>query len=107
MKTINEIVSDPDFRQFVSKRLKDYIKARHERPKPKDGFYYRRDGFDTLDAKGCISTDYFVKNITDIWLQKSDISSNERGMIAYICNMAAYDIVCRDMDKEKELKADQ
>lgn len=96
MKTIQEIISDPEFYKFVSESISEWIDIRIKRPRAPIGFYYKRDWFDKMSESGRLNTRYFVDNIGSIWNKQSNLPSNERAVILAICNNAAFKMVSKD-----------
>lgn len=83
-----KVIDDPVFRDFVKQVVREILDARSSRPVPKQGFHYKRDWSDKMDDKNEMSSDFFLANINDIWLKKSNLSSDSRSVIKEVCGVA-------------------
>lgn len=81
-----KVTDDPIFIKFVTENVEALIDHRVNRPKPKKGMYYKRTWYDKLDDLDGVSSTFFLANINDIWLKKSNLSSDIRAGILSICN---------------------
>lgn len=84
--SISEIIINPYFINFVEGNISNLRLDRIKRPKPKPGFYYKRDWYDRMTSEGILNTKFFIANIENIWLKKSSLSSQIRNVIQFICN---------------------
>ena len=82
------VTDDPVFIDFVKQNIREGIDARASRPKPKEGFHYRRDWYDRLDDMGGVNSEFFLNNINAVWLKKSSLSSEIRAVLLEVCNRA-------------------
>jgi hypothetical protein len=88
LKTVDEIVNDLDFKNYVETELQELIKKRINRPEPKEGYRYKRDWYDRMNSEGILNADFFIKNIKSVWERKSSFSSEFRNIIQYVCETA-------------------
>lgn len=86
--TINDVLRDDLFKIEVSKALRFIVEKRRSRPAAKEGFRYKRDWYHRMFAKNQLTERFFLENIGDIWLKKSNLNSETRGIIKYVCQMA-------------------
>jgi hypothetical protein len=86
--TIDEIIQDSYFNQFVRDYLAELLYNRRNRPAPKQGFYYKRDWYDIMSENGSLYSEYFIKHISSIWLKQSSLSSGISNIILLVCNKA-------------------
>ena len=84
-KTIDELISDPNFIQFVDKNINELRKNRNKRPDAKPGFHYKRDWYDRMIDDRSLNSPYFIRNIESIWNKKSSLSSEIRNVILFVC----------------------
>ena len=84
--SIGEIVKDPYFIDYVEQNLSELRKNRNKRPEPKPGYHYKRDWYDRMSSEGHVNSGFFIKNIENIWLKKSSLSSQERHVIQFVCD---------------------
>jgi hypothetical protein len=85
-KSISEIVNDHIFMGFVQTSVSELIKNRYNRPAAPKGKKYKRDWYDRMSEQGNVNYVFFIKNIENIWLKKSSLSSQERYIIQYVCD---------------------
>ena len=86
--TIQEVISDPNFRAYVRDEWNELRSKRVNRPAPQKGFRYKRDWFDQMRDLGYTNTEFFMDNIEKVWLHKSNLSSKIRGIVEYVCGRA-------------------
>jgi hypothetical protein len=84
--SIEEIIADPYFNQFVKENIDQIIKSRCIRPIPKPGYYYKRDWYDRMTSKYYFNSYFFIENIENIWLKRSALSSEIRHVIRFVCD---------------------
>lgn len=83
---ISDLIKDSVFIEFVKKNLTELLSNRRTRPESKLGYRYKRDWYDKMC--GMLTSDFFIDNIGDIWLKKSGLNSEFRGVIKYVCDKA-------------------
>lgn len=86
--SLEEILNDEYFKSEVDRIIAKIRANRLRRPSPKPGMRYRRDFYDRLNDEGKFNTEFFLKNIGDIWLKKSNLSRDFRETISHICDVA-------------------
>ena len=82
------VTDDPVFIDFVKQNIREVIDARASRPKPKEGFHYRRDWYDRLDDMDGVNSEFLLSNINAVWLKESNLSSEIRAVLLEVCNRA-------------------
>ena len=87
-KTIDEIINDYYFIDFVYETLDKLRKDRLDRKSPLAGFHYIRDWFDRMSDLHMVKASFFIKNIKSIWNKESQLSSEVRQVIKYVCDNA-------------------
>lgn len=92
-KELSNAEFNSQFLEHVRTNLDILIYERNHRPIPKKGFRYKRDWYDRMSQDGCLSAEYFVKNIIDIWNMKSNLNSQYRYVIAHVCNKAIQEVM--------------
>lgn len=92
-KTVEEIVNDLDFQNYVKSEFTKFVEKRKNRVDAPDGMKYRRDWYDRMSDAGILSADYFIKNIGLIWEHKSNLNSEFRNIIKYVCGIAFQNLV--------------
>jgi hypothetical protein len=98
-ETEDDLINDEVFKQYVEIELEKLKKKRRIRPEPKPGWRYKRDWYDRYIGKDVLNSKFFLSNIKSIWEKKSDLSSELRGIISYVCSLA---IVDTDIHYKKE-----
>jgi hypothetical protein len=88
VQSISELIKNTDFILSVDKQISELRTKRYNRPRPKDGYHYTRDGFDRMNDSQQFNKEFFLKNIEDIWNKKSSLSSEIRGVVQYVCDKA-------------------
>lgn len=89
-ESIAELVKDQILIEYVEKKLKALRAERNKRPEPKKGFRYVRDWYDRMTSENQLNVDFFLKNIEAIWNKKSNLNSERRQVIQYVCDQALY-----------------
>jgi hypothetical protein len=87
--SINELIKDEYFIQCVVDIISELREKRYKREKPKAGYRYARDWYDRMSESHTFTREYFINNIMDIWNKKSNLSSEVRSVIKYVCDKAA------------------
>ena len=100
--SISEIVDDSIFRGFVRENISELKKNRRKRPEPKAGYYYKRDWYDRMNSEGNVNFVFFIENIESIWLKKSSLSSEVRGIIKFVCDRAFQQTLFKHSQKVSE-----
>lgn len=85
LKFVEDIVIDELFIEFVGKVIDEINKDRRNRPEPKEGYRYKKDGVDSLQQQGNFNKEFFLSVIKSIWLKKSNLPSKTRGTVEFIC----------------------
>lgn len=85
-ETIDEVLADGVLVESVRRQIKDIEAKRWARPEPKPGYLYKRDWYDRHHAD--FNTQFFLDNIVPIWVKRSPLSSEWRGVILFICDRA-------------------
>lgn len=99
------VVDDPIFIRIVTEKVEALKQGRLNRPVPQPGYHYKRNWYDKLaDLDGC-NAEFFLNNINDIWLKKSNLSSEIRGVILEVCNQAVVRTM-QEYHSQGEKKAD-
>lgn len=99
------VIDDPIFIRIVGELIDSTCEARGKRTRPKEGLHYRRDWFDTILDIGGMNKDFFLSHINDIWLKKSTLNSEIRGVILEVCNHAVVRTM-QEYHSQSEKKAD-
>ena len=86
--SINEIINDPYFIKIVNENVANLVHDRVNRPQPKKGYYYKRDWYDRMAEQSIVNSRFFLANIPGIWVKKSNLSSEIRNVIKYVCDNA-------------------
>ena len=86
--TLDEIIANPKFFTFVQSVISELKLKRYGRPKPKQGFHYKRDWYDRMSSNNTFNANFFVENIKDVWSKKSNLGSEFRNVIIFICGTA-------------------
>ncbi len=97
MNRIDEI-----FRQKVGEGIDKLLTERKNRPKAPEGRRYVRDWYDRMSEKSVLNTDYFMKHIPAIWAKKSNLPSEERKIINYVCANANIEALQQVQIEESE-----
>ena len=105
-ETLSDLIKDTYFIQAVNK----HISKTHNRPAPKPGFHYKRGWYEMMYDAGNLRAEYFVQNIESIWNKTSNLSSELRRGIQFVCDCAMQDTLLfyakLEADSKKaELKA--
>lgn len=103
--TISDIIKDPFFIERVRVNLFGLIKQRNGRTEPEPGFYYKRDWYDRMDSSESLTTEHFVSNIESLWQKKSRLSSEERGVISYVCDISLTETLMEYSKKESGVES--
>jgi hypothetical protein len=98
---------DELFKINVSEGIEQLHKDRKERPEAPKGKHYVRNWYDRMSEKSTLSTDYFIKHIHDIWAKKSNLPSEERKIINYVCATAYLKALQQFSIEESEKKSNQ
>ena len=85
---ISDIVKNEVFIKAVKTKLHEVIVKRNNKPALQANERYKRDWYDRLSDKGEVTAEFFIKHIPDIWNKKSDLNSEARQIILYVCNQA-------------------
>jgi hypothetical protein len=101
--SISEIIRDPCFIDFVNKNVYELRMNRHKRPEPKPGYHYKRDWYDRMSDGVDVNARFFLKNIENIWLKKSLLSSEIRAVIQYVCDKSLQQTLLEYAKKEDRL----
>lgn len=102
-RTIDDIVKDDFFISRIKHHLDILKRGRRNRPDPKPGYRYKMDWYDRMTDKGTCTATYFVNNIGAIWVGKSQLSSEPRQIIEFICREALRDTLKRDEENSLPL----
>ena len=100
--SINEIITDEYFFDFAKKNLYEVLKKRRDRPSPPQGMHYKRDWYDRMSDAGNLNITFFLTHIESIWLKKSNLNSEFRNIIQFVCDNAyiqtvsAYETLYKD-----------
>lgn len=92
-KSIDEIISNIKFIQLVEKNYRELRKQRENRKPAPAGMHYKRDWYDRMTDAGHLNYDFFLKNIKSIWEKKSELPSETRKIIKFICDLALYQTI--------------
>jgi hypothetical protein len=99
-----DITNDRQFVRYVQDEISELRSERYDRKPAAPGYRYKRDWFDKMTSANTFNQTYFCKHIADIWDKKSELSSDVRKVILYVCDRALaktmkfYD----NLDKAKE-----
>lgn len=85
-ESIQALLNDNKFSIIFENEFNDLIKKRENRPKPKHGYFYKRDWYDRIRMLGELNFKFFINNIEDILNKKSKLSSEKREIIYYVFN---------------------
>ena len=101
--SIEEIITDKYFIQFVKDYMSEVRNSYMGRPKAPVGMKYKKGAYEQLRNDGNFNPSYFIKNIGDIWMKKSNLNSLQRNLILNVCNLALRKTLL-EYQKELELK---
>ena len=90
LKLIGEILADELFVKFVGEVVDGIKKDRQNRPEPKEGYRYRKDGVDTLQRDGNFNKEFIISSAESVWLRKSSLTSKTRGVVEFVCVTALH-----------------
>lgn len=85
-ENIDELIKHDVFINYVKNNISELVKGRKIRVNAPSGFYYKRDWFDIMYDNRQLTSAFFLQNIKDIWYKKSNLSSNIRKVIKYVCD---------------------
>lgn len=85
-----EIATDPVFVAAVEKHLEHMLSVRSKRPPAKPGMRYIRDWYDRMTPEQKKAS-YFCSEIQLIWVKKSQLSTEIRSIIHFVCTHALID----------------
>lgn len=91
--TIDEITKDSVFIKYVNQNINELKANRRTRPEPKAGFRYTRDWYDRMNDKEIFNALFFISNYESIVYKKSNLSSEFRGVISYVCNKSLQQMI--------------
>jgi hypothetical protein len=91
--TIEEVITNSFFIQCVKDSIKSMIEKCIARPKPKPGYYYKKDWYERMSEQNILNADFFIKSIPAIWCKKSTLSSEIREVILTVCNKALIETI--------------
>jgi len=91
--SIHEVVVNPQFIEAVKSRIEKLKTQRKLRPLPKQGYHYKRDFFDRMMDENQLRSEFFINEFPLILGKKSQLSSERRHIINYICESAFMDIL--------------
>lgn len=83
---ISDVIENPEFATLVKKNLHELVMSRLNRPNAKAGFRYKRDWYDRMHSDCVLTSEFFIKHIGDIWVKKSNLNSEFRGIIKLVCD---------------------
>lgn len=86
--TIGDLIENKIFQKKVAEHLEATIVNRRNRPKPKEGYVYKRDWYDRLRNTDVLYSKFFLQNIQSIWEKTSSLNSETREIIRYVCDKA-------------------
>ena len=86
--SIEEIITDDYFIQFVKECLGEVRDSYKNRPEAPAGMRYKKGAYDQLQNEGNFNSSYFIKNISNIWMKKSSLNMLQRNLISNVCNFA-------------------
>lgn len=99
---IKDIIVSDDFAAIVCENIDQLHRQRKLRPQPKQGFYYKRDWYDIFTEESILNATYFISNIHDILLKKSNLPSLKRNVILSVCNKSLNEYVAKYADKKMD-----
>lgn len=91
--TIEEIIKSHLFKESVREKIHELWLQRAIRPQPQSGYYYKRDWYDRMSDSNNFNAEYFVLHYESILLRKSNLSSEIRRVIKYVCDPALRGII--------------
>lgn len=83
-ETLQDIFKDKQFRKFLKAEMAKYTSAR--KVLPPEGMKYKRTAFDTLNDAGQFTASYFIAQLPDIVIKKSNLSGSIRQLIENVMN---------------------
>lgn len=86
--TEESLISDPQFKESIQAKLDELTHNRRQRPEPPVGQRYKRDWYDRMNSEGTLHSQFFLENVISVWSQTSNLSSNVRAVVEYVCNNA-------------------
>lgn len=89
--SIPEIIKDPIFIKQVEINFKALVNQRKNRPEAPVGKRYIRNWYDRMSSEGLLHKETFINNISDIWQKKSQLSSEIRSVIKFVCDRALFE----------------
>lgn len=88
-----EMFLNPEFISIVKKVFHEICYQRENRPKPKPGFYYKRDWYDIMLDNRNLSANYILKNGASVMLHESNITAQTRNIIKTIVKISIYEFL--------------
>lgn len=85
---ISDVLISDDYAAFVCEEIDEIHRQRKLRPHPPQGKRYLRDWYDRMSEQSVLHSTFFISNITDIWLKKSNLSAEFRNVVNYVCTNA-------------------
>lgn len=85
---VSEVLKSNEYIAIVADEI-DFIKQQRKlRPQAPQGKRYVRDWYDRMVEQSLFNSHFFISNIIDIWLKKSNLSSEFRKVINVVCTTA-------------------
>lgn len=97
--SLTEVLESDAFRNNVEKHLTEVKNTR----KASAGMHYKRDWYDRMNDMGYLSTYFFITNYKEIMLKRSQLSSEFRSVISYICSKSLYEVM-EDINNQNQTK---
>ena len=101
--TIEDLLGDELFHEYVGKVLSETILRRVKRPKPEQGYKYKRDWYDRVDHS-ILNKEYILENMVAVLDKNFKGPRDMREVITYVCTEAynrTYTHYKNQIEKEK------
>ena len=108
--TAEELMADAIFMKHLKVKWNDLVRQRSNRPEPKKGYKYIRDGYDQLVSENQDNLNYVIKEVPLLLEKKSKLSRSKREIIniiigqAYNATILEYKNMPEPEDKPKRVK---
>ncbi len=96
-----DVVSHPEFQKQIIKIVDELIEKRNNRPKPKEGFNYKRNWIDQLILSKQFNADFFLDNALSCLLRQSSLSAAIRQPVLDVA-LSAFFVTKELIEKENE-----
>ena len=108
--TVEELMADAIFMKHLKIKWNDLVRQRSNRPEPKNGYKYIRDGYDQLVSENQDNLKYVIQEVPLLLEKKSKLPRSKREIIniiigqAYSATILEYKNMPEPEDKPKRVK---